>query len=188
MMEEIIKKTITFDSAHRVMWERFKCFNLHGHTYHMTLSLRYYKKEEIGYAIDFKEIKRVMAFVENALDHGAILCSEDEELISLCKNNGWKLFVINCNPTSENIASILYYIFDSIFSKLYGRQVLEVCEVSLKETPTSEVVCRRLVKNTSKDVVKTVANFLQNFEKIEYDARKMKPADDTKNHSDKSNN
>ena len=62
------------DSMHRVMNEKMKCFLPHGHTYLYELTFSFENMEEIGYAIDFKEIKRVFCqWIDDLLDHGAIL-------------------------------------------------------------------------------------------------------------------
>jgi hypothetical protein len=57
--KQYITRKGNFDSGHRVMNERMKCFNIHGHTYLYELEFEFNEMEEIGYAIDFKEIKRV---------------------------------------------------------------------------------------------------------------------------------
>jgi 6-pyruvoyltetrahydropterin/6-carboxytetrahydropterin synthase len=56
---QYITRKGNFDSGHRVMNEFMKCFNIHGHTYLYELTFSFESMEEIGYAIDFKEIKRV---------------------------------------------------------------------------------------------------------------------------------
>ena len=58
MRKNFVTRKGKFDAGHRVMNERFKCFNLHGHEYHYELTFSYLMSEEIGYAIDFKEIKK----------------------------------------------------------------------------------------------------------------------------------
>ncbi len=56
---QYISRKGNFDSGHRVMNEFMKCYNIHGHTYLYELTFSFENMEEIGYAIDFKEIKRV---------------------------------------------------------------------------------------------------------------------------------
>ena len=66
------KQTITrkgnFDSAHRVLNEKFKCYNVHGHTYLYELTFQFDSMERIGYAIDFKEIKITAQGIDLLLD------------------------------------------------------------------------------------------------------------------------
>ena len=66
---QFISRKGNFDSGHRVMNERMKCFNIHGHTYLFELTFSFENMEEIGYAIDFKEIKRVfLQWIDDILD------------------------------------------------------------------------------------------------------------------------
>ena len=75
---QYITRSGTFDSGHRVMNERMKCFNLHGHTYLYDLTFSFDSMKDIGYAIDFKEIKRVACqWIDDILDHGFIVNPKD---------------------------------------------------------------------------------------------------------------
>ena len=60
MKVQYITRKGNFDSGHRVMNEFMKCYNIHGHTYLYELTFSFENMEEIGYAIDFKEIKKAM--------------------------------------------------------------------------------------------------------------------------------
>ena len=110
--KQYISRKGNFDSGHRVMNERMKCFNIHGHTYLYELTFEFNEMEEIGYAIDFKEIKRVgCQWIDDLLDHGMILNPKDTELIQTTRNYGTKLWLMSlngegeyCNPSVENIA------------------------------------------------------------------------------------
>ena len=110
-----MKQTITrkgkFDAGHRVMHEAVKCFNIHGHCFDYELTFDYDEQKDIGYPLDFKEIKRVAcSWIDDYLDHGFIANPHDEKIIHTCKELGSKLWVMSlnggkfCNPTAENIA------------------------------------------------------------------------------------
>ena len=65
-MNKIIRKG-SFDAGHRVMFQRFKCSHMHGHRYEYQLEFSYCEMQELGYAIDFSEIKRIgCAWTANA--------------------------------------------------------------------------------------------------------------------------
>ena len=49
-----LTKIFEFDAAHRVMHERIKCFNLHGHRFKVELTFEFNEVSALGYAIDFK--------------------------------------------------------------------------------------------------------------------------------------
>ena len=112
MTKQTITRKGSFDSGHRVMNERMKCFNIHGHTYIYELTFEFNEMEEIGYAIDFKEIKRVgCQWIDDLLDHGFIVNPKDEAVINACKLTTSKIWYMSlngkdeyCNPSAENIA------------------------------------------------------------------------------------
>ena len=80
---QTITREYGFDAGHRVMNERFKCFNAHGHRYHIKLTYSFQDMHEIGYIIDFKEIKRVgVQWIDDMMDHGFIVNPHDTLLIN----------------------------------------------------------------------------------------------------------
>lgn len=135
-----ITRVFEFDAAHRVMNEKVKCFNLHGHRFKVEATFAYKQKEALGYAIDFKEIKRICGgFLDEFFDHACILNPLDKELIALCKYNNWRLWVMGLgnkgdfNPSAENIASELWYCFRHfLWMEEHG---VELIKLRLYETP-----------------------------------------------------
>lgn len=135
-----VTRVFEFDAAHRVMNERVKCFNLHGHRFKVEATFEYASKSALGYAIDFKEIKRVAgAWIDEKLDHACILNPQDEQLIMLCRNYGWRLYLMgmgnngDINPSAENLASELFYTLNQLF---YGNsQGVRIIKLRLYETP-----------------------------------------------------
>ena len=90
-----ITRAFEFDAAHRVMNEKVKCFNLHGHRFKVEMTFEYNSKSLLGYAIDFKEIKRIACgYIDEHLDHACLLNPEDTELIELCRKQNWRLWVM----------------------------------------------------------------------------------------------
>lgn len=151
MGQQHITRKGNFDSAHRVMDERMKCFNIHGHTYIYELTFSFSNSHEIGYAIDFKEIKRVFQqWIDDCLDHGAILNFKDEEFKKLCLSMDSKMWVMSlngmgqyCNPTVENIAKEVFLAMRILCSSLYPdeRIGLSICKVRIYETPNCYTDC-----------------------------------------------
>lgn len=135
-----VTRIFEFDAAHRVMNERVKCFNLHGHRFKVEVTFEYNKKAALGYAIDFKEIKRIVgAYIDEHLDHACILNPLDKELIDLCKKNGWRVYIVgmgrneDINPSAENLASEILYIVKQLFIK--DRANIRPTNIRLYETP-----------------------------------------------------
>lgn len=143
-----ITRVFKFDAAHRVMNEKFKCFNLHGHTFRLEVTFSYGFTGSLGYAIDFKEIKRVVGdYIDQVFDHSCLLNPQDRKVIDLCKSEGWKCYIMgmgddgDINPSAENLAAELFYAIEVI---MRGRGVVlesvklfetENCWVNVTEGP-----------------------------------------------------
>ena len=134
MKKQYITRKGSFDSGHRVMNERMKCFNIHGHTYLYELEFEFNEMEEISYAIDFKEIKRVgCQWIDDILDHGMLLNPQDTELINTTKNYGSKMWLMSlngenkyCNPSVENIAKEVFLAMMVLFQPYKNLKIHKV--------------------------------------------------------------
>jgi 6-pyruvoyltetrahydropterin/6-carboxytetrahydropterin synthase len=157
-MQTITRKG-SFDAMHRVMNEKFKCFNIHGHTYLYELSFGFGNVEQIGYAIDFKEIKRVMCqWIDDHLDHAAILNPYDDELIRVARKLKSKFWIMSlngkkdhngkgyCNPTVENIAKEVFLAMQKMSTIVPG---LFIQSVRIYETPNCFTDCTNVSVNQS---------------------------------------
>lgn len=183
-MQYIIRKG-TFDSGHRVMNEKFKCFNIHGHTYLYELKFGFTEMEDIGYAIDFKEIKRIACqWIDDYLDHGIILNPHDVLLLSTAINLKSKYWLMSlngtnkyCNPSVENIAKEIFVIIDLLFRSLPIKDNLRLTEIILYETPNCYTICNHVSTIEYNNVRQEHANMIDDYltEKgfVEYDDRKI---------------
>lgn len=117
-----------------------------GHTYLYELVFSFDESKSIGYAIDFKEIKRVgCQWIDDILDHGMILNPKDTELIETTRKLGSKLWLMSlngdgeyCNPTAENIAKEIFLAMQILFQS-YNH--LTISQVRLYETPNCYTDC-----------------------------------------------
>lgn len=165
-----------FDTAHRVMYEKVKCFNLHGHRFKVEATFSFDDVKAIGYAIDFKEIKRVgFSFVDEMLDHGVMLNPLDTDLINLTRKNGWKLWLMGLgnvgdyNPSAENIASELFYVFSHLFSeKVDG---IKLVNIRVYETPNAWVDCTSARYEATPNVLHEIELWRKYKGDMEYDSR-----------------
>lgn len=180
--QSIIRKG-TFDSGHRVMNEAMKCFNMHGHTYLYKLNFEFNEMEEIGYAIDFKEIKRVgCQWIDDYLDHGMILNPKDYEVsvaVEATKSKVWYMSLNGlgeyCNPSVENLAKEIFLAMEVLFSSYKN---LSIKKIVLYETPNCYTVCKK--KSISIDErlnweevnYKSVKDYAEKKGIVEYDDRK----------------
>lgn len=192
-----ITRTYEFDAAHRVMHERVKCWQMHGHRYKLDITLSYDETHSIGYAMDFKEIKRVCCnYLDLRFDHGCILNRHDTVLIdAISKLNNVtgktsKLHLMNlcgsegfCNPSAENIAKELFFACSKLLNDPHNCN-LEVFEVKLYETPNCWVTTRRESLSESdwyhlegSEFAEDLTQYRQQMGSLEYDERKASAKD-----------
>ena len=102
-----VTKRIEFCYGHRLLHYEGKCRHLHG--------------------------QAIKNWIDDTLDHRMLL-NKDDPLVPILKQRGELFYVMDENPTAENIAKL---IFDHARSK-----GLPVVEVQLWETPTSSASYR----------------------------------------------
>jgi 6-pyruvoyltetrahydropterin/6-carboxytetrahydropterin synthase len=61
-----------------------------------------------GMLVDFADIKqKIQRWIDETLDHNMLLC-RDDPLLPVLLDRGERVFVMDCNPTAENIARLIY--------------------------------------------------------------------------------
>ncbi len=121
-----VTREISFCYGHRLLNYDGKCRHLHGHNGRAIISLEAPRLDEKGMLVDFAEIKRhVQRWIDENLDHNLLLSREDP-LLPVLQERGERVFVMDVNPTAENIARL-------IFERAHA-QGLPVVEVVLWET------------------------------------------------------
>ncbi|MBI2259221.1 MAG: 6-carboxytetrahydropterin synthase [Flavobacteriia bacterium] len=139
-MEKIrISKRFSFDLAHALLHYDGLCKNVHGHTYHLTLTLLGSPINDInnpknGMVVDFSDIKRIV--FENIIskyDHALVINElSEKELIESLKKSEHKLHLTPYQPTCENLMIEIKNILIENIPKH-----LTLMKVRLEETPTS---------------------------------------------------
>lgn len=171
-----VARIFEFDAAHRVMNEKVKCFNLHGHRFKVEAAFEYSSKGALGYAIDFKEIKRIVGdWIDEKLDHACILNPKDEQLIMLCRNQDWKLYIMgmgtfgDINPSAENLASELFYIIRQLFAE--DDSGVRLVKLRLYETPNCWVETETIDYVGSSSFINGIKEWRKEKGNFNYDAR-----------------
>lgn len=124
-----VTKIISFCYGHRLLNYEGKCKHLHGHNGLAEIFVHSEKLDRRGMVIDFGDVKSVIgAFIDTQLDHKMILCKRDP-IIPILKKLKEPVYLIDENPTAENIARL---IFDFAVDKQ-----LPIVGVKLWETNTS---------------------------------------------------
>ena len=116
-----VTREIDFCYGHRLLNYDGKCKYLHGHNGRAVIAVQSPQLDERGMVMDFSEIKRVVStWIDENLDHRMLL-HRDDPAVSALKKLGEPMYLLDVNPTAENIAKL---IFD--FAKGQGFPVIEV--------------------------------------------------------------
>jgi 6-pyruvoyltetrahydropterin/6-carboxytetrahydropterin synthase len=129
-----VTREIHFCYGHRLLNYDGKCRHLHGHNGRAVITLETPHLDPLGMVVDFSRIKRVVsAWINDNLDHKMIL-HKDDPLLPFFRQQGEPVFVVDVNPTAENIAKVIYDYTAS--------QGFPVVEVLLWETDDSYATYR----------------------------------------------
>ena len=107
-----------FSGAHSLTGYPGDCRKLHGHNWQVTVYLQATELDEIGIALDFKVLKKELNEVIDRFDHAYL--------------NDLPEFA-QCNPTSENLARIIY----KELSKRLNDERIKVTRISVEESAGS---------------------------------------------------
>ena len=112
-----IYKEFAFDAAHFLpnVPDGHKCKQMHGHTYHLRVYIKGLPEKDLGWIMDFKELKDVVAPLIDQVDHQLINDVPGLE-----------------NPTAENIT---IWFWNQLKPRLQA-----LSRIELKETPTTGVI------------------------------------------------
>ena len=121
-----VTREIDFCYGHRLLDYDGKCRHLHGHNGRALITLEGPTLDARGMLVDFGDIKReVQRWIDENLDHTMLLC-HDDPILPLLRERGERVFVMDRNPTAENIARLIY--------DHAAAEGLPVAEVTLWET------------------------------------------------------
>jgi 6-pyruvoyltetrahydropterin/6-carboxytetrahydropterin synthase len=116
-----VTREIQFCYGHRLLNYAGKCRHLHGHNGRAVITLEAEQVDAIGMVMDFSRIKQVVnTWIDETLDHRMLL-HRDDPVLDFLRRQGEPVFVMDVNPTAENIARL---IFD--FTAAQGFPVIEV--------------------------------------------------------------
>ncbi len=113
----LIFKSFTFDSAHFLpnVPDGHKCKRMHGHTYRLTVYIEGDLNPNLGWVVDFADLKRIVKPIIDSVDHQVL---NDIEGLD--------------NPTCEKMA---VWLWDQIKPK-----IPKLSKVELWETLTSGAI------------------------------------------------
>jgi 6-pyruvoyltetrahydropterin/6-carboxytetrahydropterin synthase len=124
-----VTREIDFCYGHRLMNYDGKCKYLHGHNGRAIIAIEAPKLDDRGMVLDFSDIKRVVStWIDENLDHRMLL-RRDDPVVPVLQEMGEPLYLLDENPTAENIAKL---IFDQAKQLKLPAPIVEV---RLWETP-----------------------------------------------------
>jgi 6-pyruvoyltetrahydropterin/6-carboxytetrahydropterin synthase len=107
-MKYRVTREIEFCYGHRLLRYAGKCRHLHGHNGRAVIVLESNTLDPTGMLVDFGEIKdKVQRWVDENLDHTMLLC-RDDPILPVFRERGERVFVMDENPTAENIARLIF--------------------------------------------------------------------------------
>jgi 6-pyruvoyltetrahydropterin/6-carboxytetrahydropterin synthase len=118
-----ITKQFDFESAHALYGYDGKCKNIHGHSYHLHVTvigtpIEDNNHHKNGMVLDFGDLKQmVKEEIVDVFDHAIILNgnSPHRDLALTLKDNAHRIVLVDYQPTSENM---LFDIADKIKKQL----------------------------------------------------------------------
>ena len=104
-----IVRRVQFCAGHRLFQHEGRCAHVHGHNYVVFFHAAGDELDRVGRVVDFSVLKdRLGGWIETHWDHAFICYKEDHELRkALSALECQRLFLLDENPTAENMASYL---------------------------------------------------------------------------------
>jgi 6-pyruvoyltetrahydropterin/6-carboxytetrahydropterin synthase len=122
-----VTRQIDFCYGHRLLNYQGKCRFLHGHNGQAVIAIESETLDDRGMVLDFSDIKRVVSnWIDEKLDHRMLLHRDDPAVPYLRKLDE-PLFLLDENPTAENIAKLIH--------EFTASQGFPIVETRLWETP-----------------------------------------------------
>jgi len=129
-----VVKEIEFCYGHRLLNHQGKCRHLHGHNARARIVLESETLDPMGMVCDFADVdKAARAFIDGELDHTMLMHKSDPFLPTIMEA-GERVYVMEDNPTAENIAKLIYTHVE--------KRGLPVVEVQIWETGTAYATYR----------------------------------------------
>ena len=137
MKEVVITRRFHFYAAHRnESLIGSKCFNIHGHTYDVDVSIRFYQKDN-EVTMLFDDIEKEIQPIIKELDHSFIINVTDKlcgYLHKYTKDTAEELKLYEV-PFESNVENLALHIAQ----RIYRRTRLNVVKLDLRETKSCVV-------------------------------------------------
>ena len=109
-----ITKILHTETGHRLTTYPHRCAHFHGHSFKWEVTVTAQKLDDVGFIMDYKDLKEITNIVVDPLDHAFIMHDQDPlvlagyeggvpKLLRATNGEDARLFIVPFNPTSENI-------------------------------------------------------------------------------------
>ncbi len=131
-------RRVQFCAGHRVLGHEGPCGQFHGHNYVVFFHAAAEALDDLGMVVDFNVLKvRLGGWIQQHWDHGFICHHRDEAARqALAAISGQKLFLLEANPTAENMAR---YLLEKVGPQQLGGTGVQLVRVILWETENCHV-------------------------------------------------
>ena len=137
-MKILLTKKFSFEMAHALDGYDGKCANLHGHSYHLDVTVEGAPAGEDGISLDFHTIKElVQRIVVDRFDHALVLREGSDLIAQHSSLNIPNLVALPFNPTTENL---LLHFAELIAPALPAGARLHSLRLSETDTSTAELI------------------------------------------------
>ncbi len=129
-----------FSAAHRlVKGYEGPCADLHGHNYQVSVKIAAKDLQQHDMLVDFSDIKRVCnQWIKKHLDHGTLVCTQDEALFAFLTLHQQKHFVFpdEANTTCESLSQVVFYALKKEMDQcaLFAKRT-RLVSVTINESP-----------------------------------------------------
>lgn len=137
-----LQVSYAFDAAHRIRGHAGKCAYLHGHTYHLEVTVTAEALDPLDMVMDFDDLREVVRkAVLDRWDHATLLADDDplaEAIAAVQHEAPDRVVRLDGHPTAERLTREAW---NAIERALPAHVRLE--RVAIRETPTSGSVLAR---------------------------------------------
>ncbi len=134
-----VTKNFTFDMAHALFGYDGPCKNIHGHTYHLSVTLigaplQDKQDVKLGMVIDFTDLKAIVKkHIIDVFDHALVINEKaDYARHEVIIQEFGKVMMVPFQPTCENL--LLHYV--GLIKDQFNASV-QLVSMRLEETPSS---------------------------------------------------
>lgn len=133
-----ISREFSFCYGHRLLDYNGKCAHVHGHNGHAILTLESESLDSRGMVLDFGDLKAgIGAWIEEEIDHKMLL-QKDDPLVPVLLAANEPLYLMDVNPTAENIARLLYEKAEAMNYPIHRVEFRETAKCTASYSKTSE--------------------------------------------------